>query len=276
MVTAWLKLLWDRSAAARRVWRLLVNLDRHDAWRAANAITFDAFLSVIPLLAIAGYVLHRLNQSGDIVLGPILRTAPPAIARLADTEFLRLSEKGAFAMAPISVTGFLWVSSSGLSTTMGVFDVIYKAEPRTWYHRRLISIGLVILGLAVVAVTAATTVGVMRLVGPATAPTVAVGLPTLVLTSAVAGFFRIAIRRPDHVRRRFVPGALVTVVLWAVVSLLFSAYIRVFPRYATFYGSLAAVAILAFWLWLLSLSLLVGGEVNADLEGIRDPDASEP
>ena len=276
MVTAWLKLLWDRSAAVRRVWRLVVNLDRHDAWRAANAITFDAFLSVIPLLAIAGYVLHRLNQSGDIVLGPILRTAPPAIARLADTEFLRLSEKGAFAMAPISVTGFLWVSSSGLSTTMGVFDVIYKAEPRTWYQRRLIAIGLVILGLAVVAITAAATVGVVSVTRSETAPTVAVVLPTLVLTGAVAGFFRIAIRRPDHVRRRFIPGALVTVVLWAVVSILFSAYIRVFPRYATFYGSLAAVAILAFWLWLLSLSLLVGGEVNADLEGIRDPDTTDP
>ena len=276
MVTAWLKLLWDRSAAVRRVWRLVVNLDRHDAWRAANAITFDAFLSVIPLLAIAGYVLHRLNQSGDIVLGPILRTAPPAIARLADTEFLRLSEKGAFAMAPISVTGFLWVSSSGLSTTMGVFDVIYKAEPRTWYQRRLIAIGLVILGLAVVAITAAATGGVVSGTGSETAPTVAVVLPTLVLTGAVAGFFRIAIRRPDHVRRRFIPGALVTVVLWAVVSILFSAYIRVFPRYATFYGSLAAVAILAFWLWLLSLSLLVGGEVNADLEGIRDPDTTDP
>ena len=276
MVTAWLKLLWDRSAAVRRVWRLVVNLDRHDAWRAANAITFDAFLSVIPLLAIAGYVLHRLNQSGDIVLGPILRTAPPAIARLADTEFLRLSEKGAFAMAPISVTGFLWVSSSGLSTTMGVFDVIYKAEPRTWYQRRLIAIGLVILGLAVVAITAAAPGGVVRGRGAAPAPTGAVVLPTLVLTGAGAGFFRIAIRRPDHVRRRFIPGALVTVVLWAVVSILFSAYIRVFPRYATFYGSLAAVAILAFWLWLLSLSLLVGGEVNADLEGIRDPDTTDP
>ena len=247
-----------------------MNLDRHDAWTAANAITFDAFLSVIPLLAIAGYVLHRLNQSGDLVVAPLLRAAPSQIQKITDIEFLRLSEQGALTLAPISIIGFLWLSSSGLSTTMGVFDVVYKAVPRTWYHRRVIAIGLVMLALAVGALTAVGTVGLIGLCGPRAAPSVAIATPMLVMVASVAGFFRIAIRRKAHIRRRYVPGAVVTVLLWGVVSSLFSTYVRVFARYATFYGSLAAVAILLFWLWLLTLSLLVGGEVNADLEGVRD------
>jgi membrane protein len=62
----------------------------------------------------------------------------------------------------------------------------------------------------------------------------------------------------------------VTMVLWVLASALFSMYVATLSRYATLYGSLAAVAIFLFWLWLLALSLLVGGEVNAQLEGVRD------
>jgi membrane protein len=65
-------------------------------------------------------------------------------------------------------------------------------------------------------------------------------------------------------------------VLWALVSLLFSAYVRYVAQYTTFYGSLGTVAILLFWQWLLSLSLIVGGEVNADLEGVRDEEDGPP
>jgi membrane protein len=259
------------SAAMRRLWRLLVHLDHHDAPRAANAITFDTFLSAIPLLAIVGYVLHRLNQTGELILAPLLRAAPAPIARLADAEFMRLSEAGAVALAPVSVTGFIWISSAGISTTMGVFDTIFMAKHRPWWHRRLIAIGCVFLALVIAALTAFATVTLAQLAGPVGGPFVAISLPVVVLTAVVAGFFRIAIRRPPHVRRRSLPGAIVTVVLWALVSLLFSTYVRWFAQYTTFYGSLAAVAILLFWLWLLALALVVGGEVNADLEGVRDP-----
>jgi membrane protein len=72
-------------------------------------------------------------------------------------------------------------------------------------------------------------------------------------------------------RRRLAPGVAVTVVLWTLVSGLFSFYVSTLSRYATLYGGLAAVAIFLFWLWLLSLALLVGGEVNAQLDGLRDP-----
>jgi membrane protein len=66
-----------------------------------------------------------------------------------------------------------------------------------------------------------------------------------------------------------VPGAVLTVALWSVVSALFSVYVARLARYATFYGSLATAAIFLFWLWLLALALFVGGELNARLERER-------
>jgi membrane protein len=62
-----------------------------------------------------------------------------------------------------------------------------------------------------------------------------------------------------------------TIVLWAAISGLFSYYVATIARYATLYGQLAAVAIFLLWLWLLALALLIGGEANAQLDGLRNP-----
>jgi len=93
-------------------------------------------------------------------------------------------------------------------------------------------------------------------------------LPIVGPVLLVAVFFRIATQRTGGPRRRVFPGAVLTVALWAATSTLFSFYVSRIASYATLYGSLAAVAIALLWLWIASLALLVGGEVNALLDGI--------
>jgi membrane protein len=58
------------------------------------------------------------------------------------------------------------------------------------------------------------------------------------------------------------------VVFWLIVSWAFGAYAVSVSAYALYYGSLAAVAVLLVWLYLTSLSLVLGAEVNADLERV--------
>ncbi len=261
------------TSLGRGLWRLVVNLDHHHAGSVANSMAFDAFLSLIPLLALAGWVLDRLHrQSGDTLLLALLKGAPDPIQKLADTEFLRLSEGGLAALPPISLVAFMWVCSSGLSTAIGEFEVIFHAPPRGYWSRRAIAIGSVVASLALYSLVTIATLFVASALGPAGAKVIAVALPALVSVLVVVAFFRIAVRRPGAIRRRVWPGALVTVVLWTLLSGGFSLYVSTLSRYVTLYGGLATVAILLFWLWLLSLALLIGGEVNAQLEGVRDDD----
>jgi membrane protein len=91
----------------------------------------------------------------------------------------------------------------------------------------------------------------------------AVGLAVL------AAFYRYGVEHPAGVRRRAWPGALVAVLAWLVVSWGFGNYVISLGKYAVYYGSLAAVAVLLVWLWLTSLALLLGAEVNAQLEGVE-------
>jgi membrane protein len=89
-------------------------------------------------------------------------------------------------------------------------------------------------------------------------------------TAFLAGFYRYAVEHPSGVRRRVWPGAGAAIVSWLLVSSAFGNYAVSIADYALYYGSLAAVAVLLVWLYLTSLTLVVGAEVNAQLEGLRD------
>jgi membrane protein len=240
------------------------SLDEHDAPRAASAIAFDAFLSLIPLTALAGHALSRLTDSSALVLAPLIRAAPPEVADAVSSEFERMARSSV--VAPISIVVFLWISSAGISTAMGVFETIYGSRVRPWYVRRAIAALCVLASIAAVPAVAALGVLIGTVWGSLGMRVVAVLLPGALLVFLVAAFFRIAIQHPPRERRPVVPGAIMTVALWAAVSALFSLYVTTLARYTTFYGSLATAAMFLLWLWLLALALFVGGELNARLE----------
>ena len=87
--------------------------------------------------------------------------------------------------------------------------------------------------------------------------------------SGVALFYRVAVENPKKLRRRIWPGAVLAILLWLAISWAFGFYVSSLGQYTLYYGSLAAVAVLLIWFWLTSLALLVGAELNAQLEGSR-------
>jgi membrane protein len=259
------------GSALRALLRLIHYLDLHNASRAASAMAFDAFLSIIPLLAVAGWALHRLRDDVAHVLAAVLRAAPPAVRMGLGAEFFRMSDANAAVLAPLFVGAFLWISSAGASTAMGVFETMFVSPPRPWWKRRFLGMALVVGSIPAVALVTTVAVLLARVAGSWGGRVIAASAPLVIVTGLVAAFYRLTIWRPKAVKRRVWPGAIVTVALWAIVSTIFSYYVGTLAQYATLYGNLASVAVLLFWLWLISLSVLVGGEVNAQLEGVRDP-----
>jgi membrane protein len=270
MTLAGLRAVLLRYRAGRAVYLLVRHLDEHHAIVGASAMAFDAFLSFIPLLAFASAIVASLHETGDLVMGPILHAAPKPVRELVMQELGRIAFGDMAAFAPVSIAAFLWVSSSGLSTAMYVFETMFHSPPRPWWWRRMIAMGAVVGGVAALLLVIALAVLIAGLSGSWGTRAVALMVPAAVLVGLLTSFFRIAIRGPRPLKRRMVPGAVVTVALWMSVSAVFSYYVSTLSRYTTLYGGLAAVAIFLFWLWLLSLAMLVGGEVNAQLEGVRD------
>ena len=186
----------------------------------------------------------------------------------ADTGFLT-----------VGLVAALWGASRAFKAVVEALDVAYDLEERrSWLNLRLTALGLA-LGSAVVGsvILAMLVVGPLLGTGRDIADAIGAGRlfatfwdwrrwPTVVvlLTAWAAPVFHLA---PNHSTpwRWDVPGAVLTALFWALASAGFRAYLVVAVGANEVLGSLGGSLILLLWLYLMSLGLLLGGELNGVL-----------
>ena len=86
------------------------------------------------------------------------------------------------------------------------------------------------------------------------------------ITTLFALFYFLGPNRQPPSWKWISPGGILGVLIWGLASAGFSIYVGNFAKYGETYGPLAGVVILIFWLYLSALAILVGGELNAELE----------
>jgi membrane protein len=98
----------------------------------------------------------------------------------------------------------------------------------------------------------------------------------LLVSQIIAFLYWVApnVRHPGY--RWISPGGLVAVALWVVASAAFAFYVSNFASYNKTYGSLAAVVVFLVWLWITNLVVLLGAELNAELERGRQIERGHP
>lgn len=278
-----------------RVWALTRKVVRglfvHHAFDHAATMAFYFFLGTIPLLVFVGLLVGSVVQreGAEELAAPLYRAMPKAASDLFRNELYKIADANSSSLAPVSLVGFLWLTSNGIHNLMDIFEILVGAQPRSWFRQRLIAVCWVVGSLA--AIAAATWI-LLAINGVATGLS-AHRLPALLhgasdflaqgwqrvgvlivfiamTIGALALFYRTAVRHPPGVKRKVWTGTFIALVLWALVSWGFGTYVRTIAHYAVFYGSLATVAVILLWLYLTSLALVVGAEVNAILEGMRD------
>ena len=90
--------------------------------------------------------------------------------------------------------------------------------------------------------------------------------PRLRRAAACAVLYRYGPSRDKAEWKWVTPGGLVAAVLWLVASMLFSWYVANFGSYNETYGSLGAVIGFMTWIWISGIVVLVGAEINAEME----------
>jgi membrane protein len=264
----------------------------HHAFDHAATMAFYFFLGTIPLLVVAGLLLGHLLVGGNALLAaPLEQLVPRATADLIREELRAVSEASAPSIAPLSVVGFIWLTSNGFHNLMDVFELLIGARPRSWPRQRTIAIVWVITSLTAICVSVwfllLTTGWIDRLEAVAQHPHMfrrvrdelvagwrragVIVVFGAVATVGLAAFYRVAVVHPPGVRRRVWSGTVVAMILWALVSVGFGAWVGTIGHYSVYYGGLATVAVTLLWFYLTSLSFVIGAEVNAQLEGVREP-----
>jgi membrane protein len=263
----------------RRLWRESL---RDELLGRAAQLAYYALLALFPALIFLTALMGLFSvESFMPELMSYLRDVLPADALTMVQRFLTQVAEGSGAnILSLGALGALWASSSGVTAIMDALNVVFgvKEDQRPFWRVRLIAILLTIglagfvilsLGLVLYGPTIGRWIGDLMGFGVAFTwmwnvlqwPVIA-GLMLMV----VAAIYHICPDRPVKHWRWMTPGSVFAVVMWLVVSLGFKAYVDNFGNYNKVYGSIAGVIVLMLWFYWSGMVLLLGGEINAEIE----------
>lgn len=278
--------IWDLSGISwrtlgRRVW---LELYEGALLTHAAALSFYFFLSLFPLLLFLITILGFFAEAGTELRQELLSTLGRIMPRSASTLiYTTVDEIGKNADGGKLSFGFLtalWIASSGMVAITEALNAMYGVkESRPWWKVRLESIGLT-MALALLIISAL----LLILYGGEFSEAltdyfnqtrdfasfwvfaqVPVVLAFVLFTFAMIYYFA-----PNLYEQKWywiTPGSIVGILLWLLVSFLFRIYLRYFDSYSVTYGTLGAVIVLMLWFYLTGVSILIGGKINAEIEG---------
>jgi membrane protein len=245
---------------------------------------FPALLVVVSLVDLAGQTTIQtlLDNLGQVVPGSVNQILATAIKNLQQTR------GSAGVLALVSLATALWLASRYIAAFMRASNAIYDVpEGRPIWKTLPIRIGVTVVVMVLLAVSAVAVVAtgglaarLGRLLGiGATAVRVWDIAKWPVLLLIVGFLFALLYWASPNARQPFrwiTPGGILAVVVWVLASVAFALYVANFNSYNKTYGSLASVIIFLVWLWLSNIAILLGAELNAELERGRAIAAGHP
>ena len=258
----------------------------------AAALTYYGILAIFPALLALVSILGLIGQSATQPLIDNLGTLAPGPAKDIFTSALRNLQKSQGAAGILFVVGLagaLWSASGYVAAFMRASNSIYGVEEgrpiwKTLPTRVLTTLVLLVM-LALVAVGVTFTGGLAKQAGNllglgGTAVTVwnIAKWPVIALmVITMFAFLYWAAPNVKHPKFRWIsPGSVAGVLLWLIASAAFAVYVANFASYNKTYGALGGVIVFLVWLWISNIAILLGAELNAELERGREIEAGHP
>lgn len=256
------------------------NAFEHDAFNIAKAVAYSSILTLFPALLVLGAVLassRRLDVYIVEVSDALSRILPTDTATAV--EYLRNPHFRPVGFLITTALLTVWTASSAIVSCMEGFRRAYGL-PRTWgtVKERFMAFSMVILtGIPMTFATFLIAFGsdlesrVSVLMGHALGPYVLLLwvasrwlIAGMTSVAVIALIYHIAVPRTQP-WRTVLPGAIVSTGLWFPATWLFGLYLRNSNEYNVIYGFLGAGIALLVWMYVVSLIVLLGAEINAIL-----------
>lgn len=258
----------------------------------AAALTYYGVLAIFPMLIVLVSLLGLIGHSATQPLIENLGKVAPGPAREIFTSAIQNIQKSHGAAGVLLIVGLavsLWSASSYIAGFMRASNVIWDVqEGRPIYKTiplrlvvTLITVLLLTLSAIAVIVTGSLAKQVGGVIGVSNSAVTVWDIakwPVMVLfVSLMLSILYYAspnVRQPGF--RWVTPGGIFAVLAWILVSAVFALYVANFSSYNKTYGALGGIVAFLVWLWITNVVILLGAELNAEIERGRQIEAGHP
>ncbi len=260
----------------------------------AGALTYYALMALFPTLLVALSMLVLLGEypaTYEAIIGYLRGVAPSSVVEPLDTSLRRALQNkgGATGALALGVPAALYGSTGVLEAARRALNVVFEVDGgRSFLRRKTVDVlssvvlfALVLTSVVLVFVGGRFADDVFGFIGLDSTAAQVWGIArwpaALLVAMLVFGFVYFV--TPDVEQRSFrwvTPGAVVGVVLWLLASLGLSVYISSVADVGAFYGTFASAIVLLAWMWLTNVALLLGAELNAEIERQKELEEGVP
>jgi membrane protein len=272
------------------LWRVYQKMNDNRLLAVAAGVVFYGLLAVFP--AITAFVsLYGLMADPSTIherLSLATGVLPQGALNILDEQLTRLTSHRTSALSAGFIGGLLvalWSANAGAKAVMDALNVAYgEPEKRSFVRLNLVALAFTLgtifaLMVALCAVVVAPIVLSQLGLSGASETLIALARWPILLGLVVLGLTILYRYGPSLTDPRWTwlfPGNVIAAVSWLILSGLFSWYIGHFGSYDATYGSLGAAIGMMTWMWISMIVVLLGAEVNADIQRQAKPAASTP
>jgi membrane protein len=244
-------------------------------------VAFYAFLAFVPMLAALVLTYGLVAEPASVVehVRGLFQAMPADAARLIGEQLISISQTAASKKGiglAIALLLSIYGAMRGASSIIIALNVVYNVEEDRGFIRTTLLAVLITVGAVaalLLAIVGVSVLGWVEALLPFSSPLVHTILKVafwIVAAAAVslviALIYRYAPNREDPPWRWLTPGSIAATLLWIAATLGFGFYVANFGSYNATYGSLGAVVVFLTWLYLTAYILLMGGELNSEIE----------
>jgi len=259
-----------------RVWK---NIGEDRVMLVAAGVTFYCLLAIFPaiaaLVAIYGFFSDPASISSQV--DKLSGVMPGGALDVIRNQMNQVASQVPSKLGVAFIIGFLvslWSANAGIKSIFDALNLVYdEPEKRGLIRLNLLSLAFTVAAIlfilvAIACIAALPAVVSSQLQGATAVIAQIVRWPILFIIIAVglAFVYRYGPSRAEPQWRWITWGSAFASIAWILVSLGFSWYAANFGSYNKTYGSLAAVVVLMFWLWLSAAIILIGAELDAEME----------
>lgn len=262
------------------LWRVFWAIPEDRVLSTAGSVAFFALLAIFPGLStvVSLYGLFADRVGVRNLLTGLEGIVPSGVLLLVGDELGRLAAQRSDTLGLAFLAGLaiaFWSANSGILALFDALNVVYREREKRSLARLYGTTFLFTLGAALFVVTAVGAVvilpsalGVFGMTSWAERVVSFARWPVLLLT-VMLGFslvYRYGPSRRSAKWRWVTWGSVAAAVLWVGVSMLYSWYVASFDSYNRVYGALGAGVGFMTWIWLSAVVVLIGAELNAEME----------